>query len=899
MMKRGVAYYVDPSDTDLRAFIAAKYAAGLFDGTTQKDPSNNDQDEILAINPAFRCYGYLSTDAFDGTGISAKYLLTYIEEAATLAGIDIEECFIHYDAGITIGWDGGDVTYSAGDRVRAYADDRILVFPWTAAAKTVVASAYLRACQDSGGDPVAWFYGLFLDNCSSVIYNTHCNVVVTEAGYAIEPEVPAFNAWMWTHRADFLKNYLLPALHGAGYKLCINSSSNYASDMPDCADILFREGDPNTFRMNDLDRPNELATQAAAVAAAGGKTWWPMIRIDNNIPGLGSPPAPDDEQIYAGQACALVVGADNDYFGTLEPNAPSDPNWMMESWIDAFDVIDASLGAATSAIYLLATGTDSLGQTCKVWARDFAHGIAMVSIRRYDHTAGAGSELATGINGYLINPDGTSTPVVDYEIQKGRAVVILTAEIDSTPPDTIDDLEVTATSPTSITLFLTTPHDDTGVATLQLRMMVGTSFLDGDWATATAIPIPTPGPEGTPHSVLVTGLAAAQTYSFRARALDAIGNESTLSAVVVGVTDGEGEPEPPPVVIEDVDKPDERLLARGGVTEQLALLEAELDPLYRGLRTPTAWEEYADRWADEYDLVRGADEADFMLRIRLFNAIRSKNLTGTKIGLWEWLSGTLDTAPIFEEAFRGHWAWFPGMSSPGMPSTYAIGVDTFISHPFVWDLWLFKTSLTDLWGTKTPLEWMEKLVPFHSTPILRIPVDPWKLVHIGRTIDAAKPWIRHALSEGSFDTGMMTTEHPDAPGYLTVSEGGVNRTVTYTSPEIDLGLDYESWNWFPDFNIQMKRYRANFVHVYHRSKVLSGDDWTGWEEIRPGHVSNHFFGDNARYHQFKVEVRVERVTDFAISTIGLKALSPADTSIVYADYDEGAIVWGGGRGGTP
>ncbi len=66
-----------------------------------------------------------------------------------------------------------------------------------------------------------------------------------------------------------------------------------------------------------------------------------------------------------------------------------------------------------------------------------------------------------------------------------------------------------------------------------------TSAINGDPTFQAATPVvgePTPGPAGSTHSMVVTGLAASTTYYFAVKVIDDAGNVSRLSNTVTFTT---------------------------------------------------------------------------------------------------------------------------------------------------------------------------------------------------------------------------------------------------------------------------------------------------------------------------------------------------------------------------
>ncbi|WP_171636624.1 fibronectin type III domain-containing protein [Paenibacillus plantarum] len=122
----------------------------------------------------------------------------------------------------------------------------------------------------------------------------------------------------------------------------------------------------------------------------------------------------------------------------------------------------------------------------------------------------------------------------------GEIVVYGTPTVtDSVAPKRIDTL--TASSPTSnsVSLSWTAVGDDnnSGTAT-SYDVRYNMSYISStNWATSTqATGEPTPAAPGTPQSMTVTGLSAGVTYYFAIKAVDDVGNVSSLSTIASATT---------------------------------------------------------------------------------------------------------------------------------------------------------------------------------------------------------------------------------------------------------------------------------------------------------------------------------------------------------------------------
>lgn len=114
---------------------------------------------------------------------------------------------------------------------------------------------------------------------------------------------------------------------------------------------------------------------------------------------------------------------------------------------------------------------------------------------------------------------------------------------DTTGPAEVTDLSVDDAGETWLDVSFTTPADAEGtVAELDLRYVQGTQIGPGLWASATPVPLGSPGAPGSPVAVRVSGLADDTDYAFLVRSTDGSGNPSALSNGATGHT----EPAPPP-----------------------------------------------------------------------------------------------------------------------------------------------------------------------------------------------------------------------------------------------------------------------------------------------------------------------------------------------------------------
>jgi len=105
---------------------------------------------------------------------------------------------------------------------------------------------------------------------------------------------------------------------------------------------------------------------------------------------------------------------------------------------------------------------------------------------------------------------------------------------DVTPPELIDDLAVDNPTQSSVDVEWTSPNDDDigGQAqTFDLRYATAV-ITDGNFSTATPVTgEPAPGPDGTLHTMTISGLNPGTQYWFAIRSTDPGGNTSNISNV--------------------------------------------------------------------------------------------------------------------------------------------------------------------------------------------------------------------------------------------------------------------------------------------------------------------------------------------------------------------------------
>jgi hypothetical protein len=162
----------------------------------------------------------------------------------------------------------------------------------------------------------------------------------------------------------------------------------------------------------------------------------------------------------------------------------------------------------------------------------------------YRHSANTAQRLYHTIEG--LNAGSTYYAVVAAVDESGNQsilsdeLVMATLSEDTTPPGSIDTLEVTERFPTHITLLWKAPGDD-GQAGIAYRydLRYSTEPLDnGTFSSAyPAVSEPAPSIQGTYQSCEISGLEIDATYYFAIKTIDEQGNVSDISNILTVSTD--------------------------------------------------------------------------------------------------------------------------------------------------------------------------------------------------------------------------------------------------------------------------------------------------------------------------------------------------------------------------
>jgi chitodextrinase len=132
-----------------------------------------------------------------------------------------------------------------------------------------------------------------------------------------------------------------------------------------------------------------------------------------------------------------------------------------------------------------------------------------------------------------------SSDGLNWSLLSNVAVVETAPPPDTTPPAPVADLEVTATTPTAVTLRWTAPGDDgmSGRAQAYELRRSAEPISESSWESAFPVPgIAAPSASGEPDSFTIGGLTPETVYHFSLRATDDAGLRSGLSNDAVATT---------------------------------------------------------------------------------------------------------------------------------------------------------------------------------------------------------------------------------------------------------------------------------------------------------------------------------------------------------------------------
>jgi len=222
---------------------------------------------------------------------------------------------------------------------------------------------------------------------------------------------------------------------------------------------------------------------------------------------------------------------------------------------------DTTPPAAVTDLFVAATGSSSATLTWTAPGDDGTTGTASEYDLRYSDSSDITSESdwasATQVSGEPVPRAAGMPETLAVAVLTGKKVFHFalkaadevpnwsglsnpaSADVDVTPPAAVQDLAVTATTESSITLGWTSPGDDASTGTASqydIRYSMST-ITETNWNTVTqASGEPVPQPAGSTEEFVVTGLLAGTPYYVALKTADEVLNWSGLSTQATGIT---------------------------------------------------------------------------------------------------------------------------------------------------------------------------------------------------------------------------------------------------------------------------------------------------------------------------------------------------------------------------
>ena len=282
---------------------------------------------------------------------------------------------------------------------------------------------------------------IFLDNSALRLWNTG---TVVQGGHVLETpghlEIGSseFQAWHWSSNIgpylsalkDHLETSASWSRDGQRKYLMINVSNSWDDSFVsmDVADILLLEFEYDPVRNSGLGAVAEAYRRDRLAADAGITSFYAPLMATT---ASGQPGSISREQALYGSLTWYLVSRTE---GTLlflfgDVTSPATTGWVDLTWSGAVDVANANLGMAVGAPYEYATGTDPMGNSYVVMARDYENGLALVRNRgRWNE--GILPETSTSISlSQPLSPVSRTgvveAPVTSISLANGEGVVLL------------------------------------------------------------------------------------------------------------------------------------------------------------------------------------------------------------------------------------------------------------------------------------------------------------------------------------------------------------------------------------------------------------------------------------------------------------------------------------------
>jgi len=458
-LKHGLFWYGSAPSDSVRALVAKRYSTGV----TGKGPNDFEKAQIKTLNPEFRWYVYNSaTDNY----VPPNQDTAEHDALVSLArenGWDPEILYLHYwddtqlvlegDTVFVPGWGGGTSADPAQSRVPVYYKDqsrRVCNFS-TRQAASVYREIMVRFAFDTPFTGTSLYPdGIFLDNCTAELYNYGSTIVsgghVREAPFHLLIGSNEFDSWWWGQNLGPFLTSLKDTLESSAAwskdherKYLMNNVANIWNDdyaRRDVADVLAMEFQYNPVRNVGVAAIDQ-SYQRDVMSALSGITSFYMATNTRTV--NGHPGSYGLSEVMLGNLCWFLLSrSPNSIFYQQGTNTPSAAGWDSLTWIGAMDVANKDLGEAVGPPYVLAEGTDPLGNPYAVHARNYENGIVVLRNRgNWDE----GIEPATTVTVSLpdtfmsISPEGSvQSSATSVALRNGQGALFLNPKPVALPP---------------------------------------------------------------------------------------------------------------------------------------------------------------------------------------------------------------------------------------------------------------------------------------------------------------------------------------------------------------------------------------------------------------------------------------------------------------------------------
>lgn len=442
----GVAYVPVPNAKI--PIFASRYDIGLIEGGYGPTAVG-----VNALNPDMKWFVYNSGTDNYVTGAADGEHQAVIDIAAE-NGWSPEDAYMHYwdDTWVTIegetifvpGWGGGSATDPADARVPIYYKTltrRLVNLSGKGAylnRKAIIRTAFETPFRNSS--PPTYADGVFLDNCSYILYHTGTVISggrVRETPGQLVIGTSAFQDWFWNENAGPFYAALKDTLDGSAAwtpdgkkKESMVNISNVWTDTYvtfGVAHHLALEFQYSPVRNHGLDGPL-IASQRDALAASNGIRSFYLSRVQTTAGGVSGSYTYQEAQL-GNIAWWLTTKTDKTAFWLNGTVNPAQSDWETKVWTGVLDDLEATMGPPTGDIYLLQEGTDPLGKPYKVWARDYAGGMSVVRARGdWNQGIGTNTQITLNLPEPLasLDPDGNAGGLAStISIRNGQGLILV------------------------------------------------------------------------------------------------------------------------------------------------------------------------------------------------------------------------------------------------------------------------------------------------------------------------------------------------------------------------------------------------------------------------------------------------------------------------------------------